>query len=119
MDLVATCPKDFWLEWLAEGDCAGEKETGVEYSWFTRHSLAGQIKPGERFYIVCNGKLRGFSIVTRITGPNNGAYQICRKGGAVALTINEAIPGFRGLRRVWWLRDDEKPFPDWKTLKCE
>ena len=25
-DLVGTCPKDFWLEWIAEGDAAGEPE---------------------------------------------------------------------------------------------
>jgi hypothetical protein len=24
MDLVGTCPKDFWLQWIAEGDAAGE-----------------------------------------------------------------------------------------------
>jgi len=23
-DLIGTCPKSFWEEWLAEGDCAGD-----------------------------------------------------------------------------------------------
>jgi hypothetical protein len=37
-----------------------------------------------------------------------------RKGNAVACTIDEPIPGFRGLRKRWWSRDIEKPFPNWK-----
>lgn len=39
-NLVGTCPKDFWAEWLAEGDAAGEPPTGQEYGWYTGHSLA-------------------------------------------------------------------------------
>lgn len=31
---VGTCPKDFWEEWIAEGDAAGDPETGEE--WETR-----------------------------------------------------------------------------------
>jgi len=61
MDLVGTCPKDFWREWLAEGDMAGTPYTGEEWGWYTNHSLAAQIKPGERFYVVAHGKLRGSS----------------------------------------------------------
>lgn len=38
-----------------------------------------------------------------------------RQGGAVAVTIKEPIPGFRGLRVRWWPREAEHPFPDWKT----
>ena len=108
-DLVATCPKDFWEEWIAEGDAAGEPESGEEYGWFTNHSLLRSIKPGERLYIVAHGKLRGYSIVTRVSG---GA--IIRNGNAVACTIDEPIPGFRGLRLRWWNRDKEHPFLDWK-----
>lgn len=40
---------------------------------------------------------------------------IVRKGGAVACTIDEPIPGFRGLRKRWWDRAIERPFPEWKT----
>jgi hypothetical protein len=120
-DLVGTCPKDFWEEWIAEGDAAGEPETGEEWDWFTKHSLVSRIKPGDRFYIVAHGKLRGYAIVTRTRRYENIArgeppYQwgIVRKGGAVACTIDQPIPGFRGLRLRWWKREEEKPFPDWK-----
>ena len=109
-DLVGTCPKDFWKEWIAEGDAVGEPESGEEWGWFTNHSLISSIHPGDRFYVVAHGKLRGYSIVTDVRG---GA--ICRKGGAVACTIDEPIPGFRGLRKRWWATNMERPFPEWKT----
>jgi hypothetical protein len=109
-DLVGTCPKGFWLEWIAEGDAVGDPETGEEWGWYTEHSFRSLIRPGDRFYIVAHGKLRGWSPVVMIT---SGA--IVRKGGAVACTLPEPIPGFRGLRKRWWHRDAEMPFPDWKT----
>lgn len=109
-DLVATCPKDFWDEWIAEGDAAGAPETGTEWGWFTRHRLISEIGPGDRLYVVAHGKLRGYAPVTRVH-----AGAICRRGNAVACTIDEPIPGFRGLRRRWWDRSIEKPFPDWTT----
>lgn len=109
-DLVGTCPKDFWLEWIGEGDAAGDPETGEEWGWFTEHSYRSLIKPGDRFYVVAWGRLRGYSIITSISG---GA--IVRRGNAVACTIPDDIPGFRGLRKRWWHRDCELPFPDWKT----
>lgn len=117
-DLVGTCPKDFWREWIAEGDPAGSPETGEEWGWWTQHSLAATIRPGERFYVVAWGRLRGFALVTRVfkEGPS---WVICRKGGAVACTIPRAIPGFRGLEKRWWSRDEEHPFPDWQTLGVE
>jgi hypothetical protein len=110
VDLVGTCPKGFWEEWIAEGDAAGEPESGEEWGWFTGHRLRFQIKPGERFYVVAHGKLRGWAPVTNVWG---GA--IVRKGGAVACTIDEAIPGFRGLRQRWWPHESERPFPEWRT----
>ena len=79
-DLVGTCPKDFWSEWIAEGDAAGDPETGEEWGWFTQHWLIRAIHPGERFYVVSHGKLRGYAIVTSIT---SGA--IGRKGGSVLI----------------------------------
>ncbi len=109
-DLVGTCPKSFWEEWIAEGDAAGDPETGVEWGWFTNHSLIRCIGPGDRFYVVAHGKLRGYAPVTRVT---RGA--ICRRGRAVAVTIDEPIPGFRGLRKRWWPRELERPFPNWRT----
>ena len=108
-DLVATCPKDFFEEWIAEGDAAGEPETGEEWGWYTNHSLIRSAKPGDRLYVVAHGKLRGYAIVTRTTHS-----AIIRKGNAVACTIDEPIPGFRGLRLRWWNRETEKPFPNWK-----
>lgn len=109
-DLVGTCPKGFWLEWLAEGDAAGEPATGDTYGWWTGHSLIRTIRPGDRFYIVAHGRLRGYAPVTEVT---HGA--IFRQGNAVACTIDEPVPGFRGLRERWWKREDERPFPDWRT----
>ena len=109
-DLVGTCPKDFWLEWVTEGDAAGDTPTSEEWGWFTRHHLIGAIHPGDRFYVVAHGMLRGYAPVTRVTQSAIG-----RRGGAVSVTIDEPVPGFRGLRERWWDREIERPFPDWKT----
>lgn len=110
VDLVGTCPMGFWNEWIAEGDAAGDPETGEEWGWYTEHSYRSLIKPGDRFYVVAHGMLRGWAPVLGMQG---GA--IVRKGGAIACTIPEPIPGFRGLRKRWWPLDIERPFPDWKT----
>jgi hypothetical protein len=117
MDLVGTCPKDFWDEWIAEGDAAGDSYTGEEWGWYTGHSLATSIQPGERFYVVAHGKLRGWAPVTRVEDNSwkSGGYVICRRGDAVACTVPFAIPGFRGLRQRWWDTATEVPFQDWKT----
>ena len=113
-DLVVTCPKDFWEEWIAEGDAAGDPPTGEEWGWFMRSTHRPPIKPGERLYVVAHGKLRGYAPVTRVA-PWESGWAICRQGLAVAVTIAQTIPGFRGYRRVWWNRDEEKPFPEWKA----
>lgn len=115
MDLVGTCPKNFWPEWIEEGDPAGSPETGEEWGWYTRHSSARLIVPGDRFYVVAWGRLRGYALVTRLHVDGHGGYVICRKGGAVACTIDKPIPGFRGLERPSWSRADERPFPEWQT----
>jgi hypothetical protein len=115
-DLVGTCPKDFWEEWIAEGDAAGDPETGEEWGWYTGHHLAASMKPGDRFYVVAHGKLRGWAPVTKVSRtPDRTQWIICRRGGAVACTIDEPIPGFRGLRLRWWDRAIEKPFENWKV----
>jgi hypothetical protein len=111
VDLVGTCLKGFWEEWIAEGDAAGDPESGQEYGWFTKHIYRSLIKPGDRFYIVAHGKLRGWSPVTSLWGE----WGIIRKGNAVACTIDEHIRGFRGLRKRWWDREIERPFPDWRV----
>lgn len=114
VDLVGTCPLDFWEEWIAEGDAAGDPPTGEEWGWFTSHRDAQLIKPGDRLYIVAHGRVRGYAPVTRIERTGEG-WAICRKAGAVACTIKAIVPGFRGLLVRWWEREDELPFPAWKT----
>jgi hypothetical protein len=110
-DLVGTCPKDFWKEWIAEGDAAGDPPTGEEWGWYTASPLARIIHPGDRFYVVAHGKLRGWAPVTRLQTSSTGeSFCICREGGGVACTIDFPIPGFRGLRKRWWPREMEKPF---------
>jgi len=117
-DLVVTCPKHFYLDWIAEGDAAGDPYTGEEWGWFT-NGARPDIQVGERLYVVAWGKLRGYAPVTRIARTSAGwprsSWAICRRGGAVAMTIDEPIPGFRGWRRRWWDLQLERPFPDWKT----
>lgn len=114
-DLVGTCPKDFWESWIREGDAVGEAETGEDWYWYTRDPKAASIKPGERFCIVAHGKLRGWAPVVRVDKFADGSWGIVRRGGAVACTIPQPIPGFRGLRVRWWNRDDEQPFENWKS----
>ena len=114
-DLVVTVPRERWIEWLEEGDCAGTPETGIVWE-FTVGARKPPIKQGERLYIVAHGKLRGYATVTNVSYSLTGAirYGICRKGGAVACTINEQIRGFRGWRKVWWSREQEIEFPGWQ-----
>lgn len=123
MDLVGTCPKGFWNEWLTEGDCAGdEPRSGINhYSWKTRLPIALKMNRGDRFYVVAHGRLRGYAKVLDVVtwrGVENGNvvrwYWIYRGGGAVAVTLPITIKGFQGLRRRWWSRGIEQPFPDWK-----
>ena len=117
MDLVGTCPKHFWNEWLEEGDLAGEPESGCEYGWRTRSPLAARLilhHPLKdcRLYIVAHGRLRGYAPILEGRAMTDH-WAIIRKGGAVASTLPETIPGFQGLRRRWWNRTDEVPFPEW------
>lgn len=116
-DLVVTVPKYFWREWLAEGDCAGDPPTGEEWGFYSGPHRP-KITKGERLYIVSWGRLRGYAPVTRALRVN-GRWAVCREGFAVALTVDEPIPGFRGWRKRWWETRDEKPFPKWKTEGVE
>ena len=116
MDLVGTCPKGFWKEWLLEGDCAGDPRGNLQYCWQTRSIMARMIFPGDRFYVVAHGRLRGYALVTETPYDYlSGMYCIYRCGGAVAVTIPETVRGFRGLKAPWWDPKAEIPFPDWKT----
>jgi len=113
MNLVVTVPKWFWPEWITEGDAVGEPVTGEEWGFF----LGGAKPPigaGDLLYIVAHNRLRGYAPVTDLQF-NGSQWAICRRGGAVAITIPERIRGFQGFRKVWWPKEAEIPFPDWKT----
>lgn len=126
-DVVVTVPKTFQFNglrglaaWISEGDAAGDADTGQEW-WFTTYGpLPTPNIIGSRCYIVCEGKLRGYAIITECkydqSRVRNGQAPIAfiRKGGAVAVTIDQPIQGFRGYRRRWWNREDERPFPEWR-----
>src|ERR1700733_9887576 len=108
-DLVGTCPKGFWEEWIAEGDAASDNGvivpwSGMDWSWCTRDHKANSINYRERFYVVAHGKLRGWAPVIRVDLTGDDGFEIIRRDGAVACTIPEMIPGFRGLRVRWWDR---------------
>lgn len=129
-DVVVTVPKNFThpaapgkrglAAWIAEGDAAGDPDSGQEW-WFTTYGPIPAIEPGERVYIVCEGRLRGYAPLVKCLYDEesycSGRARIAfvRSGGAVAVTIDEPITGFRGWRARWWDRADERPFPDWKT----
>lgn len=126
MDIVVTVPKTFRFEgsphrgllaWCDEGDCAGEPWSGQIWC-YTTWGARPDISPGERVYIVCEDMLRGYApLVEMIFDPRSGPagyISLLRGGGAVAVTIDETIRGFRGWRRRWWPYYRERPFPDWK-----
>ena len=121
-DLVATLPKSFGLkEWIEEGDPAGEPHTdppNVSYFWKVP-SLPRRSGPGARLYVVYDGTLIGYSIISHIIQTPQGVF-VVRPGGVrardEAVTIPDRIPGFQGYRYRWWPRDKERPFPEWKDL---
>lgn len=117
-DVVVTVPARLWSGWLNEGDAADEaRREGVEY-WFNLSSRPRGVHPGARVYVVAHGKLRGYAPLHRIDpDPRSRSGRGClliRRGGAVAVTIDEPVRGFLGYRYRWWDRDAEKPFPNWK-----
>jgi hypothetical protein len=123
MDIVVTVPKTFTHEcapgkrglaaWIAEGDAAGETWSGTHWS-FTVGGAEPNILIGERVYVVCEGRLRGYAPLVELSR-DGYRWELIRGGGAVAITIPEAIKGFRGWRYRWWRRDEEIPFPRWKV----
>lgn len=93
-------------------DLPGEEWTGLE-SHFYLGGYAPIMKRGERVYVVYNGKLRGYAPLGRIEPDGPRRFALVRHGGAVAVTIDEEIRGFRGWRYRWWDRAKERPFPEW------
>lgn len=111
MDIVVTVPKDLWINWILEGDAVGEPDSGEEWGYFTSGGIP-EISRGERVYIVAHNRLRGYSPLTRL---QRRPLAFGRRGGAVAVTISTPITGFRGWRYRWWEREEEIPFPEWRT----
>lgn len=122
-DVVVTVPKTFThpyapgkvglAAWVAEGDAAGQPWTGDLWD-FTTYGGRPSIAPGERVYVVCEGKLRGYAPLVELIAEGR-CLTFMRGGGAVAVTIQAPITGFRGWRYRWWERADEVPFPEWTT----
>ena len=112
-DVVVTVPRSFGLDtWIAEGDAAGEPWSGQEWHFY----LGGPVpdmQPGDRVYVVYNNAIRGYAPLVRIER-SYGGYALVRHGDAAAVTIPEAVRGFRGFRYRWWDRSAEIPFPDWQ-----
>lgn len=117
MDVVVTCPADFWDEWIDEGDLPGTEWCGTPWHFYLG-GHAPKIERGERVYVVARGKLRGYAPLVRIerySNPYGRGYALVRHNNAVACTIDEPIKGFRGFRYRHWERDDERPFPEWRV----
>lgn len=117
-DVVVTVPKGMWEEWLAEGDLPGDPQGDMESHFWLFPFTMPRIEPGNRVYIVAHGKLRGYAPLRRVEQYCELRHDracLVRNGDAVAVTIAEPIRGFQGWRYRWWQREDEQPFPDWRT----
>ncbi len=118
-DVVVTVPRDLWTGWLDEGDLPGDPYTGEEWGFLLGGYPPKSVEPGiSRVYVVAHGRLRGYAQLTGVwaaAGGRKPAFAFCRRGGAVAVTIDEQIKGFRGWRYRWWEREDERPFPEWRV----
>lgn len=104
-DVLVTLPKSFGLKkWLEEGDGPEERWTGRYYDF----SVAGKpdINPGERVYVVYNGRLIGYAPLIYSEWDGRRTHLI-RAGGARAVTTDEHIRGFQGYRYRWWEREEE------------
>ena len=120
MDVVVTVPKTFeyvglrgLAAWVEEGDLPGEEWSGQD-SHFYLGGKPPTILLGERVYVVCEGKLRGYAPLVRVERYGRGHFALVRRSGAVAVTIPQPVRGFQGYRYRWWGYDAEVPFPDWQ-----
>lgn len=123
-DIVVTVPKTFThpaspgakglAAWVGEGDAAGDPWSG-QFWVFSVYGRPPDIEPGERVYIVCEARLRGYAPLHEMRRDYyNGRVELIRGGGAVAKTLTEPIKGFRGWRYRWWDLDQEVDFPEWQ-----
>ncbi len=131
-DVVVTVPKNFThpdtpgkrglAAWIGEGDEAGDEMFCFTEWLFFLGGHPPDISEGDRVYVVCEGKLRGYAPLVRIERYPKG-YALVRGCGqtAIAVTLRGGdgqprnVPGFRGFRYRWWDRADESPFPEWKA----
>lgn len=118
-DVIVTVPMRLWDEWLAEGDLPGDEAQYESHFWVKRP--LPKIGPGERVYVAAHGALRGYAPLVRLEAfcaLNPGRGCLLRSGGAVAVSIAQAIPGFQGYRYRWWDLGDEVPFPGWRDPRA-
>ena len=116
-DVCVTVPMKLWAEWLWEGQLPDESHNGDTYHFWLQRPLP-EMQPGDRVYIVAYGRLRGYAPLVAIEQrcnlrPSVGC--LVRQGGAVAVTTDQPIRGFRGWRYRDWDRAEERPFPEWRT----
>lgn len=113
MDVVVTVPKWFGLrQWINEGDPAGSKWSGQFWDFYCGGGKPN-IKVGERVYIICQDRLRGYAPLVRLEW--NGRHgSFIRGGNAVAVTLPENVRGFQGWWYRWWEYSQEIPFPNWR-----
>lgn len=112
-DILVTLPQRFTLKtWVEEGDPAGTEWSGQEWHWYMG-GLMPRITPGERVYVCYKGRIIGYAPLVRIESADAWRFALVRHGGAVAVTINRTIPGFRGFRYRDWDYSEEVPFPEW------
>ena len=116
-DLVITVPQGMWAAWLSEGELPENPGVGAydEYHYTIGRRPGEWVKPGARVYVVAFGRLRGYAPLVSVEPWDAKRWSLVRKGGAVACTIPVEIPGFRGIRRRFWDRALETPFPDYQT----
>jgi hypothetical protein len=114
MDVVVTVPKWFGLrQWINEGDAVGTPWSGQLWH-FDCGGGRPNIKTGERVYIVCQDRLRGYAPLVRLEW-NGHRGSFIRGGNAVAVTLSENVKGFQGWRYRWWEYSKEMPFPNWSV----
>ncbi len=91
-DIVVTVPKTFGLaDWIAEGDAAGDPYSGELWD-FSTGGATPNIKPGERVYVVCHDRVRGYAPLVEWKRLDTYRLIFTRGGGAVAVTVPWADP---------------------------
>lgn len=116
-DVVVTLPQGTLDAWASEGDLPDEQWDGKTFYIWTLGKIIPRINAGERVYIVYQRHLIGYAPLVRIAQVAPQQFGLIRGGGAVAISIPQEIPGFRGYRYRWWERSEEYPIPVLGRLK--